>query len=222
MIPDLPTAWKTYLDPEMQKPYWEPLSLEVNASYLIDEPPVYPPAPLVFRALALCPPKQVRVVILGQDPYHGAGQAMGLAFSVLGGTKIPPSLMNIFKELKSDVGIPIPESGNLSHWAYQGVLLLNATMTVEAENAGSHQGKGWEQFTDHIIKMISDKQQHVVFILWGNYAQDKASLIDESKHLILTAPHPSPLSAHRGFFGSKHFSQANEYLKKQKLTEIEW
>jgi len=140
----------------------------------------------------------------------------------LGGTKIPPSLMNIFKELKSDVGMPIPESGNLSHWANQGVLLLNATLTVEAENAGSHQGKGWEQFTDHIISAISDQRKHVVFILWGNYAQAKSYLIDESKHLILTAPHPSPLSAHRGFFGSKHFSQTNEYLEQHKITPIEW
>jgi len=222
MIPDLPNQWKTLLASDTEKDYFKQLMLDVEASYLIKNPPIYPPAELMFNALELCAPKKTKVVILGQDPYHGKDQAMGLAFSVLGGTKIPPSLMNIFKELKSDVGMPIPESGNLSHWANQGVLLLNATLTVEAERAGSHQGKGWEQFTDQIIKTISDKQQHVVFILWGNYAQDKASLIDESKHLIMTAPHPSPLSARRGFFGSKHFSQTNEYLEKHKITPIEW
>jgi uracil-DNA glycosylase len=196
--------------------------LEIEASYLIKNPPIYPPAELVFNALELCPPKKTKVVILGQDPYHGKDQAMGLAFSVLGGTKIPPSLMNIFKELKSDVGMPIPKSGNLSHWANQGVLLLNATLTVEAENAGSHQGKGWEQFTDQIIRTVSTEQKHVVFILWGKFAAAKSCLIDEQKHLILTAPHPSPLSSHRGFFGCKHFSQANEYLKNHALEIIHW
>ena len=222
MIPDLPDPWKTLIGAETKKDYFKQLMLDVEASYLINKPPIYPPAELVFNALELCAPKKTKVVILGQDPYHGKDQAMGLAFSVLGGTKIPPSLMNIFKELKSDVDMPIPQSGNLSHWANQGVLLLNATLTVEAENAGSHQGKGWEQFTDHIIETISAKQQHVVFILWGNYAQAKSNLIDESKHLILTAPHPSPLSAHRGFFGCKHFSQTNEYLQLHKITPIEW
>ena len=222
MIPDLPNPWTTLIGAETKKDYFKQLMLDVEASYLINDPPIYPPAELVYSALELCPPQNTKVVILGQDPYHGKDQAMGLAFSVLGGTKVPPSLMNIFKELKNDVNMPIPQSGNLSHWANQGVLLLNATLTVEAERAGSHQGKGWEQFTDHIIKTISDKREHVVFILWGNYAQDKASLIDESKHLILTAPHPSPLSARRGFFGSKHFSQTNEYLEKHKITPIEW
>jgi len=222
MIPDLPKPWTTLVGAETNKDYFKQLMLEIEASYLIKNPAVYPPAELVFNALELCSPQNTKVVILGQDPYHGKDQAMGLAFSVLGGTKIPPSLMNIFKELKGDVGIPIPQSGNLSHWANQGVLLLNATLTVETEQAGSHQGKGWEQFTDHIIEMISDMQQHVVFILWGNYAQAKSSLIDESKHLILTAPHPSPLSAHRGFFDSKHFSQTNEYLQQHKITPIEW
>jgi uracil-DNA glycosylase len=222
MIPELTNPWKTLIGAETKKDYFKQLMLDVEASYLINNPPIYPPAELVYNALELCAPKKTKVVILGQDPYHGKDQAMGLAFSVLGGTKIPPSLMNIFKELKSDVGMPIPESGNLSHWANQGVLLLNATLTVEAENAGSHQGKGWEQFTDHIISAISDQRKHVVFILWGNYAQAKSYLIDESKHLILTAPHPSPLSAHRGFFGSKHFSQTNEYLEQHKITPIEW
>ena len=222
MIPDLPNPWTTLIGAETKKDYFKQLMLDVEASYLINDPPIYPPAELVYSALELCPPQNTKVVILGQDPYHGKDQAMGLAFSVLGGTKVPPSLMNIFKELKNDVNMPIPQSGNLSHWANQGVLLLNATLTVEAENAGSHQGKGWEQFTDHIIETISAKQQHVVFILWGNYAQAKSNLIDESKHLILTAPHPSPLSAHRGFFGSKHFSQTNEYLQQHKITPIEW
>lgn len=222
MIPELPNPWKTLLSTETKKDYYQRLMLDVAAAYLVNDPPIYPPAELVFNAFELCPPKKTKVVILGQDPYHGKGQAMGLAFSVLGGTPIPPSLQNIFKELRSDVGMPIPESGNLSHWANQGVLLLNATLTVEAERAGSHQGKGWEQFTDQIIQTISDKKEHVVFLLWGNYAQAKSSLIDESKHLILTAPHPSPLSAHRGFFGCKHFSQTNEYLKNHAIKPIEW
>jgi uracil-DNA glycosylase len=222
MIPDLPKAWKTHLQAEMQKDYWQPLTLEVNASYLIDEPPVYPPAPLAFNALELCSPDQVKVVILGQDPYHGDGQAMGLSFSVPDGVKIPPSLQNIYKELASDLDRPIPTSGNLEHWAKQGVLLLNSTLTVESGNAGSHQGKGWEQFTDQIIKTVSKEKENVVFILWGKFAEAKSDLIDESKHLILTAPHPSPLSAHRGFLGCKHFSQTNEYLKQNNHSEIKW
>ena len=222
MIPDLPKPWKTLLEPELQKPYWQPLSLEINASYLINEPPVYPHAPLLFNALELCSPKNVRVVILGQDPYHGDGQAMGLSFSVPDGTKNPPSLKNIYKEIASDLDQAIPTSGNLTHWAKQGVLLLNATLTVEAANAGSHQGKGWEQFTDQIIKTVSDEQDHVVFMLWGKFAEAKSSLVDESKHLILSAPHPSPLSAHRGFLGSKHFSLCNEYLKNHSIKPIKW
>jgi len=222
MIPDLPEAWKTLLAPELQKNYWQALTLDINASYLIGDPPVYPPAPLVFNALALCSPSQVRVVILGQDPYHGEGQAMGLSFSVPDGTKIPPSLQNIYKEIASDLDQPIPHSGDLTQWTKQGVLLINSTLTVEAGSAGSHQGKGWEQFTDHIIQSVSDQQNHVVFILWGKFAQAKSSLINESKHLILTAPHPSPLSAHRGFLGCKHFSQCNEYLKQHNLAKIKW
>jgi len=196
--------------------------LEISASYLLNDPAIYPPADMIFHALELCAPSDVKVVILGQDPYHGHGQAMGLAFSVLGGTPIPPSLNNIFKELSSDLSLPIPQSGNLSHWANQGVLLLNATMTVVAGTPGSHQGKGWEQFTDHIITTIAQEQEHVVFLLWGKYAEAKASLIDPTKHLILTAPHPSPLSAHRGFFGCKHFSQANSYLRQHDRKSIEW
>jgi len=222
MIPDLPTPWKTYLAGETKKPYWEALTLDINASYLINEPPVYPPAPLVFNALKLCPPSGVKIVILGQDPYHGPKQAMGLSFSVPDKVKVPPSLRNIYKELADDLDQPIPTSGNLTHWAKQGVLLLNATLTVEQGNAGSHQGRGWEQFTDQIIKTVSTEQDHVVFILWGKFAASKGSLIDEHKHLILTAPHPSPLSSHRGFFGCKHFSQANEYLKNHDEKEILW
>jgi uracil-DNA glycosylase len=222
MIPDLPVPWKTYLEAETKKPYWESLTLDINASYLIDEPRVYPPAPLVFTALKLCPLHKVKVVILGQDPYHGPKQAMGLSFSVPDRQKVPPSLQNIYKELAADLLQPIPESGNLKHWAKQGVLLLNSTLTVDAGNAGSHQGKGWEQFTDQIIKTVSTEQAHVVFILWGKFAEAKRSLIDDKKHLILTAPHPSPLSAHRGFFGCKHFSQSNEYLKNHSIQEIEW
>ena len=162
------------------------------------------------------------MVILGQDPYHGPGQAMGLAFSVPGGVTIPPSLRNVYKEIESDIGTPPPQSGNLEHWAQQGVLLLNSTLTVEAEKAGSHQGRGWEQFTDAVIETVSDEREHVVFLLWGAYAGAKTSLIDESKHLILTAPHPSPLSASKGFLGCKHFSKTNEYLKNHSITEIEW
>lgn len=222
MIPDLPRAWKTHLAPETEKDYWMSLTLDINASYLINEPPIYPPAPQVFNALKLCPPDQVKVVILGQDPYHGPGQAMGLSFSVPDGVKIPPSLQNIYKEIESDVGQPAPASGNLEHWAQQGVLLINATLTVESSNASSHQGKGWERFTDQIIKTVSEQQKHVVFLLWGKFAQDKASLIDESKHLILTAPHPSPLSAHRGFLGCKHFSQTNAYLTNHEIQPIVW
>jgi uracil-DNA glycosylase len=222
MIPDLPTPWKTYLAGETTKPYWEALTLDINASYLINEPSIYPPAPLVFNALKICPPSAVKVVILGQDPYHGPKQAMGLSFSVPDNVKVPPSLRNIYKELADDLDQPIPTSGNLTHWAKQGVLLLNATLTVEAGNAGAHQGRGWEQFTDQIIKTVSVEQDHVVFILWGKFAAAKSSLIDEQKHLILTAPHPSPLSSHRGFFGCKHFSQANEYLKNHALEIIHW
>ena len=222
MIPDLPEAWKTLLAPELQKDYWQALTLDVSASYLINDPPIYPPAPLLFQALELCPPGAVRAVILGQDPYHGEGQAMGLSFSVPKGTKIPPSLQNIYKELASDLDQPIPDSGDLTHWAKQGVLLLNSTLTVEAGSAGSHHGRGWEQFTDHIIQSVSDQQEHVVFMLWGKSAESKGSRINESKHLILTAPHPSPLSAHRGFLGCKHFSLCNAYLKNHERPEIKW
>lgn len=215
-------SWKAALAEELDKDYFIRLTAEVKADYLLGKPPIYPPAPLVFNAFMLCPLEQVKVVILGQDPYHGPGQAMGLAFSVPDGMRVPPSLQNIYKEIRDDVGRDIPDSGNLERWATQGVLLLNATLTVEHGNAGSHQGRGWETFTDAVIRTVSQEREHVVFMLWGAYAGRKAELIDETKHLILQAPHPSPLSAHRGFFGSRHFSQANEYLTAHGQTPIEW
>ena len=213
-------SWKAALQSEFEKPYFAELTAKVKEAYL--EKTVYPAPKNIFNALELCPLDAVKVVILGQDPYHGPGQAHGLSFSVPDDIKTPPSLQNIYKEIKSDIGTDIPESGNLERWAKQGVLLLNATLTVEKSQAGSHQGWGWETFTDAIIKTVSDQKEHVVFLLWGKHAQAKEDLIDGSKHLILKAPHPSPFSAHTGFFGCKHFSQTNEYLKKNGLEEIEW
>lgn len=215
-------SWKAALATEFEKEYFTKLVGEVRVAYLAGQPPIYPPAPLIFNAFALCPFDKVKVVILGQDPYHGPGQAMGLSFSVPDGERVPPSLQNIYKEIHADLGTPIAASGNLEHWAKQGVLLLNATLTVEQSNAGSHQGKGWETFTDAVIQKISDEKEHVVFLLWGAYAGAKSALIDGTKHLVLKAPHPSPLSAHRGFLGCKHFSKCNEYLKENGLKEIEW
>ena len=183
---------------------------------------VYPPASRIFAAFDACPFPEVKVVILGQDPYHGPGQANGLSFSVNPGVRFPPSLLNIFKEVSADTGAPMPVDGDLSRWARQGVLMLNATLTVAANRAGSHQGHGWEQFTDSVIKRLSDRRQHLVFILWGSYAIRKSELIDQSRHLILTSPHPSPLSAHRGFFGNHHFSRANAYLQAHGATPIVW
>lgn len=180
------------------------------------------PGSLIFAAFDSCPFDKVKVVILGQDPYHGPGQANGLCFSVNPGVIFPPSLRNIFKEIHDDTGAPIPENGDLSRWARQGVFLLNATLTVEAHQAGSHQGKGWETFTDHVIATLSAKREHLVFILWGSYAKSKASLIDQSKHLVLTSVHPSPLSAHHGFFGNHHFSSANAYLQAHGIEPINW
>lgn len=216
----LEESWKLALKDEIEKPYFAELSSRVREAYLTK--PIFPPPKYIFNALDLCPLKDVRVVILGQDPYHGPGQAHGLCFSVQDGVRIPPSLLNIYKEISTDLNIPMPQSGNLERWAKQGVLLLNATLTVEKGNAGSHQNWGWETFTDSIIKTVSDKNEHVVFLLWGSYAQAKASLINESKHLILKAPHPSPLSAHRGFLGCKHFSKTNQYLEEHNLPEIRW
>ena len=183
---------------------------------------VYPPASRIFAAFDACPFPEVKVVILGQDPYHGPGQANGLSFSVNPGVRFPPSLLNIFKEVSADTGAPMPVDGDLSRWARQGVLMLNATLTVAANRAGSHQGHGWEQFTDAVIKRLSDRREHLVFILWGSYAIRKSELIDQSRHLSLTSPHPSPLSAHRGFFGNHHFSRANAYLQAHGATPIVW
>lgn len=213
-------SWKTQLSEEFNKNYFIELSNFVRKEYKTQT--VYPPGKLIFNAFDQCPFDQLKVVILGQDPYHGPGQAHGLCFSVNNGITFPPSLRNIFKELKNDVGKEIPISGNLIDWAKQGVLLLNATLTVRAQQAGSHQKKGWEQFTDAVISKISDQKESVVFILWGNYAINKSKLIDSVKHLVLTSVHPSPLSASRGFFGNKHFSRTNEFLKKHELEPIIW
>ena len=216
----LEVTWKKVLAGECKKPYFAVLAKKVQEAYRAGS--VFPPPKLVFNALSLCPFTHVRVVILGQDPYHGPSQAHGLSFSVPDGVKVPPSLKNIYKELYNDIGKEIPLSGNLTPWAGQGVLLLNAALTVEAGKPGSHQGLGWETFTDTVIKKISNEKEQVVFLLWGNFARSKASLIDSSKHLILQAPHPSPLSAYTGFFGCKHFSKTNEYLLKNGFTPIEW
>mgnify|MGYP000879394382 CR=1 FL=1 len=213
-------SWREVLGEEFQKEYFKDLAEKVKSAYLSSS--VFPPPKFVFNAFNLCPFEKVKVVIIGQDPYHGRGQAHGLSFSVPDGTAVPPSLKNIYKEIKSDLGKDLPLSGNLERWAKQGVLLLNATLTVFESNAGSHQGWGWETFTDAVIKKISEEKEGVVFMLWGRYAQNKSSLIDDSKHLILKAPHPSPLSAHNGWFGSKHFSQANEYLRSKGQEPIEW
>lgn len=214
-------SWKEALTEEFEAPYFKELTEVVKQSYLGTDA-VYPPPKFIFNAFALTPFDKVEVVILGQDPYHGAGQAHGLCFSVQEGIAVPPSLQNIYKELHDDLGVPIRKTGDLTQWATQGVLLLNATLTVLAGKPGSHQNLGWEQFTDAVIKKISDEKVHVVFILWGKYAQSKENLIDWEKHLILKAPHPSPFSAHSGFFGSKPFSKTNEYLKKHKKKPIEW
>ena len=183
---------------------------------------IYPPGPQIFNALDSTPFEQVRVVILGQDPYHGPGQAHGLCFSVKDSVAPPPSLLNIFKELEGDLGLRPPASGNLQHWADQGVLLLNAVLTVERGQAGSHQGKGWETFTDAVVQLLNDEREGLVFMLWGSYAMKKGAVIDRKKHLVLKAPHPSPLSAHRGFLGCRHFSSANEYLQKHQQAPVDW
>ncbi|NCN12059.1 uracil-DNA glycosylase [Candidatus Kaiserbacteria bacterium] len=216
----LEPSWKNILDKELCKSYFKKLSKEIGLLY--DTEVVYPTRENIFTAFKLCPFEQVKVVILGQDPYHGEGQAQGLSFSVPDGVRIPPSLQNIYQEIKNDLGIERAKSGNLERWANQGVLLLNATLTVTKEKPGSHQGIGWEEFTDAVIETISAQKEHVVFLLWGNFARLKASHIDPSKHLLLEAPHPSPLSARRGFFGCAHFSQTNAYLRKNNLKEILW
>ena len=214
-------SWKEHLQAEFDQPYFERLVQFVRNEYATQT--VYPPGPLIFNAFNLCPFDNVKVVLLGQDPYHEPGQAHGLCFSVNDGVPFPPSLANIFKEINTDIGMPIPQSGNLTRWAEQGVLLLNATLTVRQHQAGSHQRQGWEQFTDSVIRIISEKSPHpVVFILWGGYALSKASLIDPTRHLILRSPHPSPLSAYRGFFGNHHFSLTNQFLRSKGMEEIRW
>ncbi|MCA6379169.1 MAG: uracil-DNA glycosylase [Cytophagales bacterium] len=214
------TSWKEKLNQEFDKPYFVELAGFVKAEYATRT--IYPLAKDIFNAFECCSFESTRVVILGQDPYHGAGQANGLCFSVNDGIKPPPSLVNIFKEVKADLQIPIPSSGNLMRWAQQGVLLLNATLTVRDSSPGSHQNKGWEIFTDAAIQLISQKKENVVFLLWGAYAQKKGEIIDRSKHYVLTAPHPSPFSANRGFFGCKHFSLTNSYLTQKGFSPINW
>ncbi len=222
MVSDVKIApsWKERLKSEFDKPYFNQLIDFVKQEY--QSQTVFPPGKEIFHAFDCADFDTVKVVILGQDPYHGPGQANGLCFSVREGVVLPPSLKNIFKEIQSDLGKPFPKSGDLQRWADQGVLLLNATLTVRASSPGSHQNKGWEQFTDAVIKEISDKKNNVVFLLWGAYAQKKGEIIDRSRHLVLMSAHPSPFSADRGFFGNKHFSKTNDYLKSKGLKEIEW
>lgn len=214
-------SWRDVLQSEKQKPYFQEL-LRFVESERAKGKTIYPKNSDMFSALSLTPFTSVKVVILGQDPYHGPNQAHGLCFSVKPPTPPPPSLRNIFLELESDVGIPRPSHGNLLHWAEQGVLLLNAVLTVEAEKAGSHANKGWETFTDRVIRELNDRREHIVFLLWGSYAQKKAGFVDRARHLVLEAPHPSPLSAHRGFLGCHHFSKTNNYLKSQGISPIDW
>ena len=213
-------SWKTRLESEFQNAYFLELIQFVKQEY--ESQMVYPPGKEIFRAFDCCGFDDTRVVIIGQDPYHGAGQANGLCFSVRHGVAIPRSLANIFKEIQSDLGKPFPANGDLERWANQGVLLLNATLTVRASTPGSHQNKGWENFTDSVIKIISAEKEHVVFLLWGAYAQKKSLIIDSTRHFILQSPHPSPFSADRGFFGNKHFSRTNAYLKSKGLRPVEW
>ena len=214
-------SWRQHIGDEFKKQYFIDLTNFVKEEYLHTQ--CYPPGKLIFNAFNLCPFDDVKVVIIGQDPYHEPGQAMGQSFSVPSGITFPPSLINIFKEIQMDLGTPMPQSGDLTRWAEQGVLLLNATLTVRAHQAASHQRKGWETFTDAAIKALSKDKKHLVFILWGGYARGKAPLINTSKHLILQSVHPSPLSANRGgWFGNHHFSRCNEYLMQNGITPIEW
>ncbi len=213
-------GWGSNLKGEFAKPYFEELVEYIREEYQVNT--VFPPGKLIFNAFNKCGFDEVKVVIIGQDPYHGFGQANGLCFSVADGVKKPPSLVNIFKEINNDIGCDIPASGNLERWATQGVLMLNATLTVRSGNPGSHQKRGWEQFTDTVINIVSDSKESVVFLLWGAFAQQKSQLIDSGKHLVLKSAHPSPFSADRGFFGNKHFSKANEYLLKKGLKPINW
>ena len=213
-------SWEKIIGEEFKKEYFEKLTQFVKKEYLSKI--IYPEGKNIFRAFELCQFEDVKVVIIGQDPYHGPKQANGLCFSVNDGITLPPSLQNIYKEISSDLGVERPTKGNLDNWARQGVLLLNATLTVRANTPGSHQNQGWEDFTDAVIKTISEKKENIVFLLWGKYAQNKGAIIDSKKHHILTSAHPSPFSAHSGFFGSKHFSKTNQYLKSIGKKEIEW
>lgn len=221
MALNLIEPWQAVLKPEFEQPYMQQLR-----AFLVQErqsgKTLYPPTDLVFNAFNHCAPTDIKVVMLGQDPYHGPQQAHGLCFSVPAGVKTPPSLVNIYKELHTDMGMPIPAHGNLESWAAQGVFMLNSVLTVAAGQAASHQKQGWEQFTDKVIHLINERSEHVVFMLWGSYAQKKASFVDQQKHLVLKAPHPSPLSAHRGFLGCRHFSQANQWLQAKGLAPINW
>jgi uracil-DNA glycosylase len=214
------SSWKAKLKDEFEKEYFIKLSEFVKDEYRKNT--IYPPGGLIFNSFNLCTFQNVRAVIIGQDPYHGPGQAHGLCFSVNDGVAFPPSLINIFKEISLDLGITKPISGNLERWAEQGVLLLNATLTVRADQAGSHQKKGWEEFTDSVIRLLNNEKENIVFFLWGAYAQKKGESIDKSRHLVLESVHPSPLSASRGFFGNHHFSKCNDYLKQKGIKPIDW
>lgn len=213
-------SWRRILQKEFEKEYFKNLLQFVKTEY--QQHVVYPPEQAIFNAFANCSFENVKVVIIGQDPYHGQGQANGLCFSVAEGVKQPPSLKNIFKEITFDLGKPMPSSGNLERWADQGVLLLNATLTVRSNTAGSHQNKGWEEFTDAVIEIISKQRKNVVFLLWGAYAQRKGQIIDKTKHLVLESAHPSPFAAYKGFFGNKHFSKTNDYLNNVGKEEVDW
>lgn len=213
-------SWAPLLADEFEKPYFQTLISFVRSEY--SQYRCFPPGNLIFNAFNTTPYDKVKVVLLGQDPYHEPGQAHGLCFSVNDGIPFPPSLVNIFKEIQTDIGTPVPSSGNLTRWAQQGVLLLNATLTVREHQAGSHQRRGWETFTDSVIRLLSDTRENLVFILWGGYAQSKSYLIDGRKHLVLSSAHPSPLSAYRGFFGNHHFSLTNQYLISKGIEPIKW
>lgn len=213
-------SWRQVLQPEFDKPYFEQLTSFVRDEYA--RTAIYPPAGQIFNAFDHCPFHKVKVVIIGQDPYHEPGQANGMCFSVAPGVPMPPSLVNIFKEIQTDLGKPLPADGDLTRWADQGVLLLNATLTVQAHYAGSHQRRGWEEFTDAVIRILSEQRDHLVFILWGAYAQKKGAVIDPTRHCVLRSAHPSPLSAYHGFFGNHHFSLANDYLVQHGLQPIDW
>lgn len=212
--------WGKLLESEFEKPYFQNLVSFVRAEYASAR--IYPPGNQIFKAFDNCPIEKVKVVIVGQDPYHGPGQANGLSFSVSKGVRLPPSLKNIFTEVAADTGSPVPEDGDLSRWAAQGVLLLNATLTVREHAPGSHQNRGWEEFTDAAIQQLASQKQHLVFMLWGAYAQRKGSFIDRNRHLVLESAHPSPFSVHKGFFGCRHFSKANAYLKQFDFEPINW